>query len=189
MNSESENNYSAQPRGGSSAPAQSALDKLKAASKTAVQTVRETPYQPIVYAIPKDDWEAFQKYFKETATFQPTLFEKIEPLATREELNADSDERWQYLTGWAEETEESFRKSTQEIVPKVRNLLSENRDLISQDGKMREKFLSDLEAKEQTRLEEFTEEVRVTKGYMIKALIGTILSSGLLSLVICLLMR
>ena len=58
-------------------PAVSSMDKLKAASGTAVKTIEETPYQPIVYAIPKEDWNAFREWTKQAVTFQPTLYQQI----------------------------------------------------------------------------------------------------------------
>ena len=60
-----------------STPPLSPMDKLKAASKTTVRTIEETPYQPAVYAIPKEDWNAFREWTKQAVTFQPTLYEKI----------------------------------------------------------------------------------------------------------------
>ena len=70
MNSEYENKLQ-------NTPAVSSMDKLKAASRTAVKTIEETPYQPIVYALPKEDWNAFREWTKQAVTFQPTLYQQI----------------------------------------------------------------------------------------------------------------
>lgn len=77
MNSEYENKLQ-------NTPAVSPMDKLKAASKTAVRTIEETSYQPIVYAIPKEDWNAFREWTKQAVTFQPTLYQQIAELTTKE---------------------------------------------------------------------------------------------------------
>ena len=78
MNSEYENKLQ-------NTPTVSPMDKLKAASRTAVKTIEETPYQPIVYAIPKEDWNAFREWTKQAVTFQPTLYQQIAELTTRQE--------------------------------------------------------------------------------------------------------
>lgn len=182
MNSEYENKLQ-------NAPAVSPMDKLKAASKTAVRTIEETPYQPIVYALPKEDWNAFREWTKQAVTFQPTLYQQIAELTTRQEAKDYTDEMWNEIRNWAEDVTGNVQKTAESIVPRVQTLLNQNKELLEQDGKMREKFISDLVWKEKTRIEEFTNLLSNMKRWIITMMVSTAIGSAALSAVICLLMR
>ena len=56
------------------------------------------PYTPTVYAIPDTIWTAMINLLQNAATFQPTLYQKLQPLATWEEV--------QELAAKMEETQE-----------------------------------------------------------------------------------
>lgn len=182
MNSEYENKLQ-------NTPTVSSMDKLKAASRTAVRTIEETPYQPIVYAIPKEDWNAFREWTKQAVTFQPTLYQQIAELTTKEESQAYTDEMWNEIRNWAQKVTGKVQKTAESIVPRVQTLLNQNKELLEQDGRMREKFISDLVWKEKTRIEEFTNLLSNMKRWIITAILSTIGGSAILSTVICLLMR
>ena len=182
MNSEYENKLQ-------NTPTVSSMDKLKAASRTAVKAIEETPYQPIVYAIPKEDWNAFQEWTKQAVTFQPTLYQQIAELTTKEETQAYTDEIWNEIRNWAENVTGNVQKTSESIVPRVQTLLNQNKELLEQDGKMREKFISDLVWKEKTRIEEFTNLLSNMKRWIITMMVSTAIGSAALSAVICLLMR
>ena len=182
MNSEYENKLQ-------NTPTVSSMDKLKAASRTAVKTIEETPYQPVVYAIPKEDWNAFREWTKQAVTFQPTLYQQIAELTTKEESQVYTDEIWNEIRNWAEDVTENVQKTSESIVPRVQALLNQNKELLEQDGRMREKFISDLVWKEKTRIEEFTNLLSNMKRWIITAIASTVGGSAILSTVICLLMR
>lgn len=182
MNSEYENKLQ-------NTPAVSSMDKLKAASRTAVKTIEETPYQPIVYALPKEDWNAFREWTKQAVTFQPTLYQQIAELTTKEETQAYTDEMWNEIRNWAQKVTGNVQKTAESIVPRVQTLLNQNKELLEQDGRMREKFISDLVWKEKTRIEEFTNLLSNMKRWIITAIASTVGGSAILSTVICLLMR
>lgn len=148
MNSEYENKLQ-------NTPAVSPMDKLKAASRTAVKTIEETPYQPIVYAIPKEDWNAFREWTKQAVTFQPTLYQQIAELTTKKESEAYTDEIWNEIRSWAEDVTGNVQKTAESIVPRVQTLLNQNKELLEQDGRMREQFISGLDLKETNRIKEF----------------------------------
>ena len=99
-------------------PAASSMDKLKAASRTAVKTIEETPYQPIVYAIPKEDWNAFREWTKQAVTFRPTLHQQIAALTTKEEAQAYTDEMWNKIQNWSRESTEQVKSSSESILPR-----------------------------------------------------------------------
>ena len=165
------------------------MDKLKAASKIAVRTIEETPYQPIVYAIPKEDWNAFREWTKQAVTFQPTLYQQIAALTTKKESEAYTDEIWNEIRNWAEDVTGNVQKTSESIVPRVQALLNQNRTLLEQDGKMREQFISELGSKENDRIKEFKDLLTSMKRWIITAIASTIGGSAILSTVICLLMR
>ena len=84
---------------------------------------------------------------------------------------------------------EAQQKTAESIVPRVQTLLNQNKELLEQDGRMREKFISDLVWKEKTRIEKFTNLLSNMKRWIITAIASTVGGSAILSTVICLLMR
>ena len=182
MNSEYENKLQ-------NTPAVSSMDKLKAASKTAVKTIEETPYQPIVYAIPKEDWNAFREWTKQAVTFQPTLYQQIAELTTRQEAKDYTDEIWNEIRNWAEDVTGNVQKTSESIVPRVQTLLNQNKELLEQDGRMREQFISGLDLKETNRIKEFKDLLTGMKRWIVTMMVSTAIGSVALSAVICFLMR
>ena len=170
-------------------PAVSPMDKLKAASRTAVKTIEETPYQPIVYAIPKEDWNAFREWTKQAVTFQPTLYQQIAELTTKEESQAYTDEMWNEIRNWAQKVTGNVQKTAESIVPRVQTLLNQNKELLEQDGRMREQFISGLDLKETNRIKEFKDLLTGMKRWIVTMMVSTAIGSAALSAVICLLMR
>ena len=182
MNSEYENKLQ-------NTPAVSSMDKLKAASRTAVKTIEETPYQPIVYAIPKEDWNAFREWTKQAVTFQPTLYQQIAELTTKEESQAYTDEMWEGVRNWVQKVTGNVQKTAESIVPRVQTLLNQNKELLEQDGRMREQFISGLDLKETNRIKEFKDLLTGMKRWIVTMMVSTAIGSAALSAVICLLMR
>ena len=182
MNSEYENKLQ-------NTPTVSSMDKLKAASRTAVKTIEETPYQPIVYAIPKEDWNAFREWTKQAVTFQPTLYQQIAALTTKEESQVHTDEIWNEIRNWAEDVTGNVQKTAESIVPRVQTLLNQNKELLEQDGRMREQFISGLDLKETNRIKEFKDLLTGMKRWIVTMMVSTAIGSAALSAVICLLMK
>ena len=178
MNSEYENKLQ-------NTPAVSSMDKLKAASRTAVKTIEETPYQPIVYAIPKEDWHAFREWTKQAVAFQPTLYQQIAALTTKKESEDYTDEIWNEIRNWAEDVTGNVQKTAESIVPRVQTLLNQNKELLEQD----EQFISGLDLKETNRIKEFKDLLTGMKRWIVTMMVSTAIGSAALSAVICLLMR
>lgn len=181
MNSESEKNFN-QEKSMSTIPA---IDRLKAATQATVQVVEEIPYLPTVYAIPKEDWEAFRHGLREVLTFQPTLYKQIEGLTTREELDATLQADWdsyQHLANIA------VKKIGEEIEP-IRKQLNAIREELERDGKKRERIICDMETSAHHHFEDMADLVRSIKRRVIDALVGSVILSGLVSLLIGLLLR
>ena len=167
----------------------SALSKLKQNTAQAMQTVTETPYQPIVYAIPKEDFKALLEFMRATTDFQPELFEKFGELEAQVLTQEQWDTMWNRIEKWSTNLSENVKTSANSIVPRVQDLLRENKEILSQDGKTREQFFSRLNTETDNRMETLSDMISEMKKWIMGLIVGTGLASALLSVVICLLMR
>lgn len=91
----------------------------------AMEEIRKTPYQPIVYAVPKEWIENWMKLLEQAVEFQPTLYRLISLLATRQELEQMQVRQRQFLQAEKQDTLTTIRSKLQ------------------QDGKTREQFSTD----------------------------------------------
>ena len=167
----------------------SALSKLKQTTTQAMQTVTETPYQPIVYAIPKEDMKALLEFMRATTAFQPEMYEKFGDLEARVLTQEQWEMMWKRIEKWSTNLSENVKTSASSIVPKVQDLLRENKERISQDGKAREQFFSQLNTETDNRMEAFSDMISEMKMWIMGLIAGTGIASALLSVLICLLMR
>ena len=120
---------------------------------------------------------------------EPTLYQQIAELTTKKESEAYTDEIWNEIRNWAEDVTGNMQKTAESIVPRVQTLLNQNKELLEQDGRMREQFISGLDLKETNRIKEFKDLLTGMKRWIITAILSTIGGSAILSTVICLLMR
>ena len=141
----------------------SALSKLKQNTAQAMQTVTETPYQPIVYAIPKEDFKALLEFMRATTDFQPELFEKFGELEAQVLTQEQWDTMWNRIEKWSTNLSENVKTSANSIVPRVQDLLRENKEILSQDGKTREQFFSRLNTETDNRMEAFSDMISEMK--------------------------
>ena len=77
MNSPSEKNTS-----------DSLLQALLEKNTQDLAEIQLKPYTPTVYAIPDTIWTAMTNLLQNAVTFQPTLYQKLQPLATWEEVQS-----------------------------------------------------------------------------------------------------
>ena len=190
MNFTSDNDFNNEPneltrQNEPTTPAIRAVDRLKAAAQATAQVVEEIPYLPTVYAIPKEDWEAFRHGLREVLTFQPTLYEQIGDLATREEMNEVLEANWDAYRSLANL---ASKKIGEETAP-LKTQLGSIREALEQDGKKRERIISDLEWSARQHSEEMRETARSVKHWTVGGLIASVLTSGLVSLLVSLLLR
>jgi uncharacterized membrane-anchored protein YjiN (DUF445 family) len=167
----------------------SALSKLKQTTAQAMQTVAETPYQPIVYAIPKEDMKALLEFMRATTAFQPEMYEKFGDLEARVLTREQWEQMWDKIENWSGNLSRDVKSSASSIVPRVQDLLRENKEILSQDGKTREQFFSQLNDETGKQMESFSAMISEMKGWILGLILGTGLTSALLSVLICLLMR
>lgn len=186
MNSPSEKNAS-----------DSLLQALLEKNTQDLAEIQLKPYTPTVYAIPDTIWTAMVNLLQNAATFQPTLYQKLQPLATWEEV--------QELAAQMEETQEqAVQKALSALTQNNRQALSQIREELEKEqasresfqqqaGKLQEEFTSRL-SKEfsawQGKLEEFQQETeRRWRSLRRRITLGLVLSWALACGVLWMLLR
>ena len=163
MNSQSEGNK----------PKSLSLSQLVERNAEALETREKIPYQPVVYAIPKEWREKENQLLADAVQFQPKLYQMIEGLATIDEWNAMN-----------------YRLINQ-VVQNGTDTKRTVEQLIEQDGKKREEYSSSLSRKlfESLRdLKNAKESLESTcrKWVLIAAAVSA--ASSMLACVLCLLL-
>ena len=119
---------------------------LEALVEKNTQTLTEMelkPYAPTVYAIPDTSWAAMLELLKDASTFQPTLYQKLQPLATWEEV--------QELAAQLEETQEqTVQRALSLVAQNNRQALSQIQEELEKEQASRETFQQQV-GKEQER--------------------------------------
>lgn len=132
MNSPSEKNTS-----------DSLLQALLEKNTQDLAEIQLKPYTPTVYAIPDTIWTAMVNLLQNAATFQPTLYQKLQPLATWEEV--------QELAAQLEETQEqTVQKALSLVAQNNRQALSQIQEELEKERASRETFQQQV-GKEQER--------------------------------------
>ena len=132
MNSPSEKNTS-----------DSLLQALLEKNTQDLAEIQLKPYTPTVYAIPDTIWTAMINLLQNAATFQPTLYQKLQPLATWEEV--------QELAAQLEETQEqTVQKALSLVAQNNRQALSQIQGELEKEQASRETFQQQV-GKEQER--------------------------------------
>ena len=132
MNSPSEKNTS-----------DSLLQALLEKNTQDLAEIQLKPYTPTVYAIPDTIWTAMINLLQNAATFQPTLYQKLQSLATWEEV--------QELAAQLEETQEqTVQKALSLVAQTNRQALSQIQEELEKEQASRETFQQQV-GKEQER--------------------------------------
>lgn len=132
MNSPSEKNTS-----------DSLLQALLEKNTQDLAEIQLKPYTPTVYAIPDTIWTAMINLLQNAVTFQPTLYQKLQPLATWEEV--------QELAAKMEETQEqTVQKALSLVAQNNRQALSQIQEELEKEQASRETFQQQV-GKEQER--------------------------------------
>ena len=102
------------------------MEDLVRMNGEAMAVLEEVPYQPIVYAVPKEWVESGKTLLENAVQFQPTLYSQISTLATQKELQ---DQRVQL-------------KADLEVAK--REILKEFEDLKKQAGSLKESISTSM---------------------------------------------
>ena len=139
------------------------LEDLVRMNGDSMAVLDEVPYQPVVYAVPKEWVESGKQMLELAVAFQPTLYEKISMLATQEGL----------------QHQEVQLKADLEVAK--REMLNGIEALKKQDGSLKEKFSSALSAQHSAALKDIQDEYGRQKKENLRFLLVTVASSGVLS--------
>lgn len=139
----------------------------------ALEIIDLIPYQPTVYAIPEQWLEKEMQLLADAAQFQPTLYQLISNLATREELSQmQTDQKMQIY--------QVLGRHTRDV---------ENQ--LQRDGKAREKFSTDLSGKLSEGLRDLNnakESLERTCRKWVLIAAGVSAASSMLACILCLLL-
>ena len=139
------------------------IEDLVKMNGEAMTVLDEVPYQPILYAVPKDWVESGMNLLKNAVQFQPTLYKKITPLATQKEVQ-NQQIQMKVDLGMAKE-----------------EVLNSIKDLKKQDGSLKEKFFSELSAQHSAAVKAVQDEYSRQKKESLRFLLITAASSAVLS--------
>ena len=139
------------------------IEDLVRMNGEAMAVLDEVPYQPIVYAVPKEWLERWMQLLGNAVQFQPTLYRKLSMLATQEEL----------------QKQEVNLKADMEVAK--REMLKEIGAWKKQDGSLKEEFFSRLSTKHLEMLGAIRQEYSREKKESIRLMLLGIASSAVLS--------
>lgn len=121
----------------------SLVDALVEKNSQSMAEIELKPYTPTVYAIPEPIWASMIEMLKTACTFQPTLYQKLQPLATWEEV--------QELAAQIQETQEqTVQKALSLVAQNNRQALSQIQEELEKEQASRETFQQQV-GKEQER--------------------------------------
>lgn len=139
------------------------LEDLVKMNGEAMAVLDEVPYQPIIYAVPKEWLESGKQMLELAVAFQPTLYEKISMLATQKGV----------------QHQEVQLKADLEVAK--REMLKSIGDLKEQDGSLKEKFSSALSAQHSAAVKEIQDEYSRRQKENLRFMLITVASSTVLS--------
>lgn len=186
MNSPSEKNTS-----------DSLLQALLEKNTQDLAEIQLKPYTPTVYAIPDTIWTAMVNLLQNAATFQPTLYQKLQPLATWEEVQ-------ELAAQMGETQEQTVQKALSLVAQNNRQALTQIQEELEKEqasretfqqqvGKEQERFTSKLSEEFSTwknELEDFQQQTeRRWRQLRLRFLLGLLLSWALACGALWLLLR
>lgn len=143
------------------------IEDLVKMNGEAMTVMDEVPYQPIIYAVPKEWLESWRLLLEQAVQFQPTLYGMITPLVTQERLQKQETE-----------LKVELRITKQEILKRLT-------EMERQDGSSREKFFSELSKLHSDSLRETREEYGRQEQKAKRYLWIIPLASAVLSALVC----
>ena len=139
------------------------MEDLVRMNGEAMAALEEVPYQPIVYAVPKEWVESGKTLLENAVQFQPTLYSKISTLATQKEMQ---DQRVQL-------------KADLEVAK--REILKEFEELKKQVGSAKESISTSMSKEHTTAVNAIKEEYEIQQTKRNRLMWITISASAALS--------
>lgn len=143
------------------------LENLIQNNGQAMEEIRETPYQPIVYAVPKEWIENWMKLLEQAVEFQPTLYRLISLLSTRKEMEQMQARQLKILQSEKQDSQATIRSTLQ------------------QDGKMREQFSTDTSKMLSDSLKAMEDTAQRLEQRIMKKVARASILSAVLSVLAC----
>ena len=158
-----------------------ALDRLKAANAEHMEKI-ETAQEPKIVTMPYDRRQEEIELLRTAVQFQPTLYMLIKQLATQKDME-------RYLNQTVATEEEYMRKTANSFLKNAQTMTKEVSELLQQDGKRHEKFISDCTQALQTERDKLTAQLdslrKRTRRILITISITAIALSALVSYLVC----
>ena len=139
------------------------LNRLLVSQREKVKEMEQEPYQPIVYAIPKGQWEQMLSLLNEQSEFQEKLLEVMKKLPTARAIE-------NFMNTTLNTQMEMFGEQTEEVKESVR-----------QAGSSQEKFISEASSLRREQSKELTSALDGMTKRLRRFTIAAFLSSLLLS--------
>ena len=139
------------------------MEDLVRINGEAMAALDEVPYQPIVYAVPKEWVESGKTLLENTAQFQPTLYSQISTLATQKDLRDVEPEV----------------KAELKVVK--RGILKEFEELKKQVGSLKESISTSMSKEHATAVDAIKEEYETQQTKRNQLMWITISASAVLS--------
>ena len=139
------------------------MEDLVRMNGEAMAALGEVPYQPIVYAVPKEWVESGKTLLENAVQFQPTLYSQISTLATQKDLR----------------DVESEVKAELKVVK--RELVEKLTDLKEQVGSAKESISTDMSKEHTTAVNAIKEEYETQQKKRNRLMCITISASAVLS--------
>ena len=139
------------------------MEDLVRMNGEAMAALEEVPYQPIVYAVPKEWVESGKTLLENAVQFQPTLYSQISTLATQKEMQ---DQRVQL-------------KADLEVAK--REILKEFEELKKQAGSLKESISTSMSEEHTTAVNAIKEEYETQQTKRNRLMWITISVSAVLS--------
>ena len=139
------------------------MEDLVRMNGEAMAVLEEVPYQPIVYAVPKEWQENWMKLLEIAVQFQPTLYSQISTLATQKDLR----------------DVESEVKAELKVVK--RELAEKLTDLKEQAGSLKESISTSMSEEHTTAVNAIKEEYETQQTKRNRLMWITISASAVLS--------
>ena len=150
-----------------------ALDRLKAANAEHIEKI-EKAQAPTAVTIPYDRRMEEIELLKEASSFQPTLYTMIRQLATARDLE-------NYLNQITATEEAYLQRMSKDFTTKSQQMINQMKAISEQDGKNRERFISDCSSALKAERDKLREELERLRRRVRRILIATSITATALS--------
>ena len=147
------------------------------------------PYEPIVYAIPQEQWETMLKLLMTCVDSQPQIVKILQTLSTKASQQQIAREMGEMINDSLDWAEEEHKKRLALLQSQMENFLSEERRKLEQAGKESERNGKRTASEVRASVDELSDKLRSVWKLALGTVIGSAALSSLLSALVCFLLR